>query len=1210
MTYSGVGGGSVVSVDNFQLADSMAASGSHDFTVARGLGASDLTITSAIANGGSTAQSLVKLGGGILTLGGSNTYSGDTDVLAGTLALGASAALPAASNVDVSGGTLNLGGFSASAGTVTLQSGAIANGVLSAAFYNVQSGTVSTSLGGPAALTMSTAGTVTLSSPNSYQGGTFLNAGELSVGADSELGASGGALNFNGGMLQVTGTQFKNTSRPIVWGPAGGGFDIQDATNTLTLNGTQALSGSGTLAKSGEGLLQLDAPVQCAAIAIDGGTLRLGASNELTNSPVVSISYSSQLDAAGYNQTLGGLTMSDGTLDSGAGVITLAGSVTYLQSIWTATINGNLSLGALTCTFNVASGSAMDLLLNASVSGSGSAGITKSGSGLLTFAGTNTYAGNTTVNGGLVQFMSPLAISGSGRSVIPAANTAVVAGYAIDNAFLERLQTGTSAAFTVGMAVDSGNNLDFNSTAGASLAAASLGAWGSVTYTGTLTPSGSTYRLGGLGGALTLSNNNALTGNNGLLVGSTGNGTVILAGTNNYTGDTTIQAGVNYSGGPLIEGVTLQLGVANALPSGPGKGNVTANGLLDLAGYSAAIDGLSGSGIVDNSGNHAVTLTVGANNATGAFSGSIMNTGTESVTAARLHLVKTGSGMETLSGSDTYGGGTTVSGGTLEFANPTALPTASILTINGGEVVLGDLTGDDSLSTADLPAADVAASPDHLSGAALWLAIAAARAAGGEPAALPAGGSAAAQPVAEPASWCCWRPRRWPSGPGMPAAAGAGRYNRPGRAETAAHARAPPPGGFDNPRKNQVQSSNDAGARNRRRQALFPAKIFPRGTFRAEEGATMPQAIVDPEELRRFAQNLKKFNHDVQERVTALGSQLDNLGRTWRDQENKKFAEEFQQHMQVVRLRRGDRPARAVPAAQGRNHRRIPPTTVGPRHGPRRQSHFDRCRRADGRRVAGLSQRERRAPWTTCNKRSSALQWIHHDCKEYWAEAVRRGWQGVSEARLALQHATTYRRVADHQPSCVDEKRALAAAKRRLEVAQEKVAAVRHWSRVIDRAIDEYRAARTPVATFLEADYPRRWRRWNGWARPCKRTSPWGSRPIWRRRLRRRRPVRSLPRRPPTGSRNHEGLRPERRSGETGTGRQGAAPVQPRRCRVLERRDLPRVSRNLRDGCGTQAQEPVGRRRPTRRSPCRRRASVQRSRPWLSQCRQTNRGSF
>jgi uncharacterized protein YukE len=62
----------------------------------------------------------------------------------------------------------------------------------------------------------------------------------------------------------------------------------------------------------------------------------------------------------------------------------------------------------------------------------------------------------------------------------------------------------------------------------------------------------------------------------------------------------------------------------------------------------------------------------------------------------------------------------------------------------------------------------------------------------------------------------------------------------------------------------------------------------------------MPQAIVDPEELRRFAQNLKKFSADVQERITLLGSQLVNLGRTWRDQENKKFAEEFEQHMKMV----------------------------------------------------------------------------------------------------------------------------------------------------------------------------------------------------------------------------------------------------------------------------------------------------------------------
>ena len=62
----------------------------------------------------------------------------------------------------------------------------------------------------------------------------------------------------------------------------------------------------------------------------------------------------------------------------------------------------------------------------------------------------------------------------------------------------------------------------------------------------------------------------------------------------------------------------------------------------------------------------------------------------------------------------------------------------------------------------------------------------------------------------------------------------------------------------------------------------------------------MPQAIVDPEELRRFAQSLKKFNTDVQERISSLNGQLAGLERTWRDQEQKKFAEEFEQQIQVL----------------------------------------------------------------------------------------------------------------------------------------------------------------------------------------------------------------------------------------------------------------------------------------------------------------------
>jgi uncharacterized protein YukE len=59
----------------------------------------------------------------------------------------------------------------------------------------------------------------------------------------------------------------------------------------------------------------------------------------------------------------------------------------------------------------------------------------------------------------------------------------------------------------------------------------------------------------------------------------------------------------------------------------------------------------------------------------------------------------------------------------------------------------------------------------------------------------------------------------------------------------------------------------------------------------------MAQAVVDPGELRRFAQTLKKFNTDLTERATSLSTQLDTLSNSWRDQENTKFTEEFKQHL-------------------------------------------------------------------------------------------------------------------------------------------------------------------------------------------------------------------------------------------------------------------------------------------------------------------------
>jgi uncharacterized protein YukE len=62
----------------------------------------------------------------------------------------------------------------------------------------------------------------------------------------------------------------------------------------------------------------------------------------------------------------------------------------------------------------------------------------------------------------------------------------------------------------------------------------------------------------------------------------------------------------------------------------------------------------------------------------------------------------------------------------------------------------------------------------------------------------------------------------------------------------------------------------------------------------------MPQAIVDPGELRRFAQSLKRFNSELHENASALSNQLATLSQSWRDQENKRFSDEFQQNMKAV----------------------------------------------------------------------------------------------------------------------------------------------------------------------------------------------------------------------------------------------------------------------------------------------------------------------
>jgi uncharacterized protein YukE len=62
----------------------------------------------------------------------------------------------------------------------------------------------------------------------------------------------------------------------------------------------------------------------------------------------------------------------------------------------------------------------------------------------------------------------------------------------------------------------------------------------------------------------------------------------------------------------------------------------------------------------------------------------------------------------------------------------------------------------------------------------------------------------------------------------------------------------------------------------------------------------MSKAIVDPAELRRFAQNLKNFNNEVGRQLSVLQGQFAGLGDTWRDQEHENFAGQFSETVQVL----------------------------------------------------------------------------------------------------------------------------------------------------------------------------------------------------------------------------------------------------------------------------------------------------------------------
>jgi len=217
-TYSG---GTLISGGTLQLGDG--ASG-HDGSLGTGYVTNNASLVFNVfgspTNGAIRGNGkLTKSGIGMLTLGGTNTYSGGTTISNGVLKLAYFNALVNTGAVNVAGGMYDLGGFNnVTNGAITMSGGVITNGTLysSAKSFTFSGGDVYAVLAGAASLT-NLGGMTTLYSANTYTGGTVVGAGTLLANNSSGSGTGTGAVTvLAGATLGGNGTIVPGVSN-LVW---------------------------------------------------------------------------------------------------------------------------------------------------------------------------------------------------------------------------------------------------------------------------------------------------------------------------------------------------------------------------------------------------------------------------------------------------------------------------------------------------------------------------------------------------------------------------------------------------------------------------------------------------------------------------------------------------------------------------------------------------------------------------------------------------------------------------------------------------------------------------------------------------------------------------------------------------------------------------------------------------------------------------------
>jgi autotransporter-associated beta strand protein len=552
-------------------------------------------------------------------------------------------------------GAFNIGGTLTAPLGLTVTSGTLAGSGTLVGKLTYSSATSSTFVGiiadgsAPSAVTLSNAAaTLTLAGPNTYTGATTVSMGTLQIGNGVSGNLSGtGTVTLAGtsslAMDLANGDIFTNA---VVLNATGTALKAIDPVgNSQTISGL--ISGLGAFDQSGAGTTIIPMGIgdtYTGATNITAGTLKVDGT--LAAASIVNVGTNGTLAGAG---TVNGKTTltGNGTIDLNGGVI--GGGLTVTGGKWTGSGTVDGAVTSATGIFNI-TGTLTDPLGLTVSSG------TLAGSGTLDGNLTYSSSSNSTFDG-VIDGASVVTKSGAAILTLTGDNsytggTAITAGtVAVGDGTVAQASLGTGP-----VTINTSGTLSINLDSGETIANA-------VTDNGHVVATGSAsdYTIG-----------SAISGTGNFT--KTGANAVTLTGVNTYKGGTTITAG------------TLALGNGTVAQASLGTGLVTINTTGTLS-----IDLNSGETIAN-----AIT-----DNGHVVATGSTSNYTIGSAISGTGNFTKTGANAVTLTGVNTYKGGTTISAGTLLVNNTSGsgTGTGTVTVANGGTLGgRGTLGGSTTLS--------------------------------------------------------------------------------------------------------------------------------------------------------------------------------------------------------------------------------------------------------------------------------------------------------------------------------------------------------------------------------------------------------------------------------------------------------------------------------------------------------------------------------